>query len=98
MSDTIAQPGAQLAEEIRSLTGQLPIAEFDERDIFWGGFPKSGSTRMQNLAAGSLYGIDPELTPDSLIQELVPDVVYKRYYKRFSTRWCSSSLLPLANL
>jgi len=51
MSDTIAQPGAQLAEEIRSLTGQLPITEFDERDIFWAGFPKLGSTWMQNLAA-----------------------------------------------
>jgi hypothetical protein len=49
---------------------------------------------MQNLAAGNLYGIGPEFTSDSLIQELVPDVVYKR----FSTRWCSSSLLPLANL
>jgi hypothetical protein len=85
MSDTIAQPGAQLAKEIRSLTGQLPITEFDERDIFLAGFPKSGNTWMQNLAAGVLYGIDPELTPDSLIQELVPDVVYKRYYKRFST-------------
>jgi hypothetical protein len=84
MSDTIERSRAQLAEEIRSLTGQLPITELDERDIFLVGFPKSGSTWMQNLAAGVLYGIDPELTPDSLIQELVPDVAYKRYYKRFS--------------
>jgi hypothetical protein len=39
---------------------------------------------MQNVAVGVVYDIDPELTPDSLIQELVPNMVYKRYYKRFS--------------
>ena len=85
MSDTIAQPGAQLAKEIRSLTSQLPITEFDERDIFLAGFPKSGSTWMQNLGAGVVCGIGPEFTPDSLVQELVLGVVYKRYNKSFST-------------
>lgn len=71
--------------ENRLLTGLLPITESDEQDMFLAGFPTSGSTWMENLGASARCGIDPELRPDSIIQESVPDVVYKRYYKRFST-------------
>ena len=62
-----------------------PIGKFHPNDVFIVGYPKSGNTWMQNLVAGVVYGIDPQYAPDTLIQELVPDVHYKRYYKRFRT-------------
>jgi len=69
--------------------GALPhftsVEEFHPDDVFIVGYPKSGNTWMQNLVAGIVYGVDPQYAPDTLIQELVPDVHYKRYYKRFRT-------------
>ncbi|MDP9254389.1 MAG: sulfotransferase domain-containing protein [Verrucomicrobiota bacterium] len=65
-------------------TGQFPISQFSAKDIFLVGYPKSGNAWVQNLVAGLLYGADPSLAPDSLIQELVPDIHYQRSYKRFS--------------
>ncbi len=61
----------------------VPIGEFYEEDVFVVGYPKSGNTWFQNIVAGLIYGVDPEYAPDTLIQELVPDIHYKRYYKRF---------------
>lgn len=72
----------------RRYAGQLgltPISDSAAEDIFIAGYPKSGNTWFQNLAAGALYGLDPALTPDAVIQRLVPDVHYLRYYKRFQT-------------
>ncbi|MEJ5227787.1 sulfotransferase domain-containing protein [Thermodesulfovibrio sp.] len=74
-----------LGKRIFSTVGLLPITEFSEEDVFIVGYPKSGNTWMQNLVAGLVYGVDPELSPDTIIQELVPDIHYKRYYKRFKT-------------
>jgi Sulfotransferase domain len=40
-------------------------------------------------------GVDPELAHDSLIQDLVPDVHYKRFYKRYgTTAYFKSHALP----
>lgn len=61
----------------------VPIDNTSDNDVFIVGFPKSGNTWMQSLISGLYYGIDSELLPDSLAQELVPDVHYKKYYKRF---------------
>lgn len=83
------KPAAELAKEhalhplIYSRTGLVPIAEHGENDVFIVGYPKSGNTWFQNLVSGVVYGINPLYVPDTLIQELVPDVHYKRYYKRF---------------
>ena len=65
--------------------GFTPIRESRPEDVFIVGYPKSGNTWFQNLVSGVVYGADPELTPDSVIQELVPDVHAKQYYKRFAT-------------
>ena len=62
----------------------IPISETHPRDIFIAGYPKSGNTWMQNLIAGVQFGIDTSLLPDSLTQELVPDVHGRIYYKRFT--------------
>ena len=61
------------------------MPEFREQDIFIVGYPKSGNTWLQNLIAAVIYGIDPDYTPDALVQEIVPDVHYKKHYKRFRT-------------
>ena len=62
--------------------GRLPIAERQTDDIYIVGFPKSGCNWLQNVAAGLFYGVSPGELPDSLIQELVPDIDYYRHYQR----------------
>ncbi|MBM3995641.1 MAG: sulfotransferase domain-containing protein [Planctomycetes bacterium] len=65
--------------------GFTSIRESVPEDIFIVSYPKSGNTWFQYLASAIVYGIDPEATPDSVVQELVPDVHALHYYKRFST-------------
>jgi len=68
---------------INALPHFTHIEDFRPDDVFIVGYPKSGNTWMQNLVSGVVYGIEPQYAPDKLIQELVPDVHYKLYYKRF---------------
>lgn len=67
-------------------TGEYtPIRKSNPQDIYIVGYPKSGNTWFQYLISALVYGADPERTPDSVIQELVPDVHAKQLYKRFGT-------------
>ncbi len=59
------------------------IGRWSDRDIFVAGYPKSGNTWFQELAAACLYGTDPAVTPHPVIQDMVPDVHYKRYFRRY---------------
>ena len=61
------------AEAVLRKNQFIPINETFPQDIFIAGYPK----------AGLLFGIDTTYLPDRLTQELVPDVHYKKYYKRF---------------
>lgn len=75
--------------------GFVTMGDFHADDVFIAGFPKSGNTWMQVLVASLMYGLDPELAPDTLIQELVPDVHYKKVFKRFQTpTFFKTHLLP----
>lgn len=75
--------------------GLQPIRDIAPTDILVVGFPRSGHTWFQNLVAGAVFGVDPELAPDSLIQDLVPDVHYKRFFKRYGpTAFFKSHDLP----
>jgi hypothetical protein len=62
-----------------------PIAATEPADVFIVAFPKSGMTWFQNLVVGTIYGLDAEQVPDTLVQDLVPDVAYKQSYKRYRT-------------
>lgn len=78
----------QRSESLLARNKFIPISKTEDQDVFIAGFPKSGNTWMQNLVAGLVFGIDTNFLPDSLTQELVPDVHYKEVYKRFHDFTC----------
>ncbi|MCX7411931.1 MAG: sulfotransferase domain-containing protein, partial [Planctomycetia bacterium] len=51
--------------------GFVRMGDFSPNDIFIAGYPKSGNSWMQVLVSCITYGIDPDTSPDSLVQELV---------------------------
>jgi hypothetical protein len=71
--------------KIQRRTGLSPISRTDPEDIFIVGYPKSGNTWMQNLVASIVFGTNAQLTPDSLVNELVPDVHDRTFYRRYRT-------------
>ncbi len=75
----------ELETVITARTGLIPINKYDPQDVFIAGYPKSGNTWFQLITVGLLYGFNPELVPDSVIQDLVPDMHFKSFYRRYST-------------
>jgi hypothetical protein len=65
--------------------GFVPITQFLAEDIFIVGYPKSGNTWFQYLIAGVVYGVDPRWGPSLLVYDLVPDLSYNKYYRRYAT-------------
>jgi hypothetical protein len=65
--------------------GFVPITQFLAEDIFVVGYPRSGNTWFQNLVAGTVYGVDPRWAPSALAHDLVPDLAYNKYYRRYAT-------------
>ncbi|HZV33781.1 MAG TPA: sulfotransferase domain-containing protein [Verrucomicrobiae bacterium] len=54
-------------------------------DIFIVAYPKSGITWFQNLLCGVVYGVNPAMSPPHLVNDLVPDLHYGKYYRRYNT-------------
>jgi hypothetical protein len=59
--------------------------EFDKDDVFIVGYPKSGNTWFRFLVAGVVYGVDLNYAPSHLVYDLVPDIHYLPFYKRYQT-------------
>jgi hypothetical protein len=75
--------------------GVLPLNEFKKDDVFIVGFPRSGHTWMQNIVVALLYGIVPEITPETVTDFLVPNIYRRQYYQRYaSTMYFKSHELP----
>jgi Sulfotransferase domain len=72
-------------KEVAGATELRRITDSDPEDVFVAGYPKSGNTWIQYLLAGVIFGIDARLAPDSLVQDLVPDVHFKKFYRRYLT-------------
>lgn len=96
--DTVAPLPALSPEAIKEFctaTGLRPIDQFAENDVFIVGYPKSGNTWMQYLVAGAFCGIDLQTASDALIQDLAPDVHFKKFFKPwFPTTFFKSHFLP----
>lgn len=73
---------------IKSLNddGYIPMSEVKENDVYIIGFPKSGHTWMQYIITSLVYGISPSLLRDSIVQEFVPDMHVRTFYKRYIER------------
>lgn len=65
--------------------GFVPVSEFLRDDVFIVGYPKSGHTWFQYLVCGVVYGVDPRFAPSALVHDLVPDIAYNKYYRRYAT-------------
>jgi hypothetical protein len=68
---------------IASRMGLTPTSSLSCEDIIVVGYPKSGNTWFQNLVVGLVYGLNPAITPDTVVQELVPDLEARRFYRRY---------------
>ena len=71
--------------ELLSSIDYVRISEIAAEDIFLIGYPRSGSTLLQNILVGLVFGLGPQCTPDSIIQDLIPDIYKKLYYRRYMT-------------
>jgi hypothetical protein len=75
--------------------GFTAMTTWNADDVAVVGYPKSGNTWVQNLLAGAVYGLDLDLAPDTLVQDLVPDCHYRQFYKRhLSPLFFKSHSLP----
>lgn len=69
----------------------VAIDDTTEADIFICSYPRSGVTWFQNLLAGLIHGVDPRMAHDSVIQELVPDIHQRKFFKRYGKLTCFKS-------
>jgi hypothetical protein len=88
-------PAPEAGREFCAATGLRPIGQFAETDVFIVGYPKSGNTWMQYMVASAFCGVDLQVAPDALVQDLTPDVHFKKFFKPyFPVTFFKSHFLP----
>jgi hypothetical protein len=93
--DRASAPGPDAGKEFCAATGFRPIGQFAKTDVFIVGYPKSGNTWMQYLVASAFYGMDLQVASDALVQDLAPDVHFKKFFKPyFPVTFFKSHFLP----
>jgi len=83
--------GDRIKAAIYPLGGLIPITALRDDDVFIVGYPRSGNSWFQNLAAGVIYGIDPRYTRFGKIYKLIPYAGKKGYYRRYHDPMCFKS-------
>jgi hypothetical protein len=74
-----------VAQRMLAPLGLIPIDQTQSSDVFIVGFPKSGNTWLQTLTAALVFGVDIERCPDTLVQDVVPDIYDRPFYRRYLT-------------
>lgn len=91
--------GVDDAKIIEKLIGEgyRRIGDVSEEDVFVVGYPKSGNTWVQHLLAGVAYGMSMRDASNLLVQDLIPDVHNKKFYKRYGDiQFFKSHAFPVA--
>ena len=70
----------QSVKESFASQGFIPMNDFQEKDIFIAGYPKSGNTWLQNIITGLLIDSTSQLLTPKLINEIIPDIHVKKYF------------------
>jgi hypothetical protein len=72
-----------LSNHFAKQIGLVPISQTSADDVFVCGYPKSGNTWFQHMLAGLVFGADTEAATDVLMNDLIPDVHFAKYYRRY---------------
>lgn len=81
-----------------NLLNLTPISECNKDDIFIAGYPKSGNTWLKTLIASILLETSTERLTPTLVNEIIPDVHGKKYYRRlYPQTFFKTHHLPQAN-
>lgn len=73
----------EIANQIKSHTFLESIQKAGPDDIFVVGYPKSGNTWLQHLLTSLVYGLDIRYTPPVLMNDLMPDLDVRKFYRRY---------------
>ena len=85
-------------EDLERRMELTPIGRFDARDVVIIGYRRSGTTWLQTLVAGLVYGVDPVMTPYPVINELVPGQGHGYYRRVAEPMYFKAHYRPIAAL